>query len=187
MPPCRSSGRTSGRRCAATWSNHTRTTAKSRSRERMLVDLARGLLHALVFEEAAHELRARILRLLARRRRRLGQQQARLDLDQHRGHQQVLGGELELRASHHLDVAQVLARELRHRDVEHVDVLLADEVEQQVERPLERLEEDLERLRRDVEVVRQLVERLAVDARERLRLTATDARGRSRLRSAQLV
>jgi nucleotide-binding universal stress UspA family protein len=103
------------------------------------------------------------------RRRRPRQEEARLDLDEHRRHQQVLGRELELRAPHHLDVAQVLARELRHRDVEHVHVLLADQVEQQVERSLEGLEEHLERLGRDVEVDRQRRERLAVDARDRLR------------------
>ena len=69
-----------------------------------------------------------------------------------------------LLGAHHLDVLQVLARELRHRDVEDVDVLLADQVEQQVERALEGLQEHLQRVGRDVEVVRQLDDRLAVDA-----------------------
>ncbi len=138
--------------------------------ERMRVDRARRLLHPLVLEQPAHELGARILRLLARLCRRLRKQQPRLDLDEHRSHQQVLGRELEVRAPHHLDVAQVLLGELGHRDVEHVDVLPADQVEQQVERALERLEEHLERLGRNVEVVRQVVVRLAVDARERLRV-----------------
>ena len=50
------------------------------------------------------------------------QQHARLDLDQHRRHQQVFGGEFQLLLAHHLDVLQVLARELRHRDVEDVEV-----------------------------------------------------------------
>ena len=93
--------------------------------ERQRVDVARGLLHPLVLEQAPHELGARVFDFDARRRRRPGQQQPRLDLDQHRGHQQVFRGELELRAAHHLDVAEILARELGHRDVEHVDVLRA--------------------------------------------------------------
>jgi hypothetical protein len=63
-----------------------------------------------------------------------------------------------------------LARELGHGNVEHIDVLAADEVQQQVKRPFERFEEHLERLGRDVQVLRQLRERLAIDARERLRL-----------------
>ena len=72
-----------------------------------------------------------------------------------------------MRASHHLDVAQVLAGELGHRDVEHVDVLPADQIQQQVERALERLEEHFERLRRNVQILRQLEQRLAVDAGDR--------------------
>ncbi len=138
--------------------------------ERQRIELPRCLFHFLVFEQPAHELGARVFGLGAWRRRRPRQQESRLDLDQHRGHQQVFGGELQLRAPHHLDVTQILARELRHRDVEHVDVLAPDEVEQKIERTLEGLEEHLERFGRDVQVVRQLVERLAVHARERLRL-----------------
>ena len=68
---------------------------------------------------------------------------------------------------HELDVLHVLARDLRDRDVEDVEVLAPDQVQQQVERPLERLEEYLERLRRDVEVARQLRDRLAFHDRER--------------------
>ena len=123
--------------------------------------------HPLVLEQPPHQLGARIFGIVAGQRNRPRQKQPRLDLDQHRGHQQVLGSELELRASHHLDVAQVLARELRHRDVEHVDVLLADQVEQQIEGSFEGLQENLERLGRDVEVLRHLEQRLAVDAGHR--------------------
>ena len=94
------------------------------------------------------------------------QQHARLDLDQHSGHRQILGREFEIRLADLVDVAQVLPREPRHRDVEDVEVLLPDQVEQQVERPLEGLEEDLERIGRDVEVGRQREQRLAVEPGE---------------------
>src|SRR5205085_2654299 len=47
--------------------------------------------------------------------------------------------------------------------------VLADEVEQQVERAFEGLEEDRQRFRRDVEVRRQLDQRLAAHPRERQR------------------
>src|SRR6185503_449990 len=83
-----------------------------------------------------------------------------------RGHQQVIGGELELRCPHHLDVFHVLARELRHRDVEDVERVAANEVEEEVQRALERVEEDRERFRRDVEVLGHFRERLAADLRD---------------------
>src|SRR5579862_977373 len=127
------------------------------------------LLDLLVFEEAADQLGARILglgRVVARRPR---QQHARLDLDQQRRHQQVVGRELELRGAHHLDVFHVLAREVRHRDVEDVERVPPDEVEEEIERALEGIEEDRERLGRNVEVRRKLREGLAPDLRDRHR------------------
>ena len=65
-----------------------------------------------------------------------------------------------------VDVLQVLQRDLRHRDVEDVEVLLADQVQQQVQRPFEGFEEDFQRIGRDVQVVRQRKQRLAVQARQ---------------------
>ena len=131
--------------------------------QRQGVELARRLLHPLVLQQPADQLGARIVGLGSGGGGGFGSSRRDLDLDQHRGHQQVLGGELELRATHHLDVVEVLPRQLRHRDVEHVDVLPADQVQQQVERTLEGLEEDFERLGRDVQVPRHLQHRLAVD------------------------
>src|SRR2546422_578103 len=131
---------------------------------RQLVERAGGLLDSLVLEQPPHQLGARVLlRRLERRRPR--QQQARLDLHQHRRHHQVLGGELQVLRAHDLDVLEVLARERRHRDVEDVEVFLADQVQQQVERPFEGLENHLEGIGRDVEVARQLDDRLAVELR----------------------
>ena len=95
------------------------------------------------------------------------QQHARLDLREHRGHQQVFARQLELQVGHQLDVLHVLARDLGDRDVEDVEVLPADQVQQQVERTFERFEEHLQRLRRDVQIARQLRDRLAVDDGER--------------------
>jgi hypothetical protein len=69
-----------------------------------------------------------------------------------------------------VDVDQILARHLGHRDVEDVEVLLADQVEQQVQRPLEGVEEDLEGVGRDVQIQRQLHHRLAVKAGQHLQL-----------------
>jgi len=60
-----------------------------------------------------------------------------------------------------------LAGDCRHGDVQDVEVLLADQVEQQIQRPFEGFEEDLERIGRDVQVLRELEQRLAVQACER--------------------
>ena len=135
--------------------------------QRQLVECPRSGLHAFIFEQPANELRARIFHLFAGKRWRLGQEKPRFDFDQYRRHQQVFGGELELRLPHHFDVAQILTRELRHRNVENVDILLANEIQEQVQRTLEGFEENLERFRRNVQIVRHLQQRLAVDARDR--------------------
>jgi hypothetical protein len=68
---------------------------------------------------------------------------------------------------HHPDVVDVLARDFGDRDVEDVEVLAADQVKQQVERPFERFEDDLERVRRDVEILRHLQDRLSHHHRQR--------------------
>src|SRR5262249_19930463 len=56
---------------------------------------------------------------------------------------------------------------LGDRDVEDVEVLPPDQVEQKVERALERLEDDLERIGRDVEILRNLEHGLAAHDGER--------------------
>ena len=127
----------------------------------------RGELHLFVFEQSAHQFGARVLffGVLARRPR---QQHARLDLEQHRGHQQVFGGELEVGGPHRLDVLEVLRGERRHRHVEDVEVGLADQVQQQIQRPLEGFQEDLQRVGRNIQVFGQFEQGLAVDAREHI-------------------
>ena len=125
--------------------------------------LLRRELDLFVLQQAACQFHARVF-LLGRCARRPWQQHPRLDLDQQRRHQQVLGCKLEPVVVHHVDVLEILARQLRHRDVEHVQVLLANQVEQQVERTLEALENDLQRIGRDVEILGYREHRLAVDA-----------------------
>ena len=128
---------------------------------RQLIERMRRLLHLLVLEEAPYQLGARIL-LGRLGRRRPRQQEPRLDLDQHRRHHQILGGELQVLRAHDLDVFEVLARERRHRDVQDVQVFLTDQVQKQIQRPLERLQDHFQRVGRDVEVDRQFDDRLAV-------------------------
>jgi hypothetical protein len=63
-------------------------------------------------------------------------------------------GQLQVALADLLDVVQVLARHAGQRDVEDVEVLLADQVQQQVQRAFEGLQEDLQRVGRDVQVLR---------------------------------
>jgi len=135
--------------------------------QRQCIQPRGGELHLLVLEQAPHQLGARVFRLGAFGAAAHRQQHARLDLDQHCRHQQVLGGELEIALADLLDVGQVLARHVGERDVEDVEVLAPDQVEQQVQRSLEGFEKDLERIGRDVEVCRQREQRLAIEAGER--------------------
>jgi hypothetical protein len=95
------------------------------------------------------------------------QQHARLDLGQDRGHHQVFGGELEAHLVHGLDVVDVLPGDLGDGDVEDVQVLAADQVQQQVQRPFEGVEDDLQRIRRDVEILGDLQHWLAEHDRQR--------------------
>ena len=68
---------------------------------------------------------------------------------------------------HHLDVAHVLAGQFRHRYIQHVEVVLADQVQQQIQRPLKGFQHQFQRIRRDVQILRQFQHRLAVDAGQR--------------------
>jgi hypothetical protein len=135
------------------------------SQHGQLIEPGRGQLHALVLDEAAHQLGTRVFGLVGALHLLGWQQHARLDLDEHRRHQQVLGGQLEVVLADLIDVGQVLARDVGQRDVEDVEVLLADQVEQQVERALEGVEEDLEGIGRDVQVGGHGEQRLAIQPR----------------------
>src|SRR4029450_175720 len=57
--------------------------------------------------------------------------------------------------------------ERRHRNIEHVEMLLANQIEQQVEWPFERLKKNLKRIGRDVQVVWESEQRLAVKPGQR--------------------
>src|SRR5204862_3791449 len=86
-------------------------------------------------------------------------------LYQHGRHDKVLRSELEVLRPHDLDVLEVLPRERRHGDLEDIQILLSDQVQKEVERPLEGLEHDLQRIWRDIEIDRQVDNPLAIDLR----------------------
>ena len=116
-----------------------------------LVQQFRGGLELLVLEQPPHQRVARILFLALDAGGRLGarQQHLRLDVDERRGHHQEFARDVEVQLLHQLDRVEVLLRDERDRDVVDVDLVLPDEVQQQVERPLEVVELDRVRVRRD--------------------------------------
>src|SRR5690606_499456 len=77
--------------------------------------------------------------LLARRlvvHRRLGQEQAGLQVGEPSRHHEIVGGDLEAQAPRLGDEGEILVGELQDRDLREVDLLLAREVEKNVDRPL---------------------------------------------------
>jgi len=113
-----------------------------------------GNLHLLVFHQPAHQFGARVFGFVALAELVARQQHARLDLDQHRRHHQIVGRQLQIGGAHGLDVIEVLSGQRRHRDIEYVDIGTTNHVEQQVERPLEGVEHDRQRIGRNVQVER---------------------------------
>jgi len=96
----------------------------------------RRQLHLFVSQKAAHQLGTRI-RLLILDLFGTRQQQARFDFNQHRRHQKIFRRQIKLIRFHLGDIVQILLGNLHHRNIENVDILFADKVKQQIQRPLE--------------------------------------------------
>jgi hypothetical protein len=65
------------------------------------------------------------------------QEHARLDAGERRGHLEVLGGDVEVQHLHRVDVLEVLLGDEPDGDVDDVELVLADQVQEQLERPRE--------------------------------------------------
>jgi len=63
---------------------------------------------------------------------------------------------------HLFHVLHVLLRQFGHLDIEDVQVMLANQVQQQIQRPFEGFQVHLQCIRRNVEICRQLLQRFAV-------------------------
>ena len=66
-----------------------------------------------------------------------------------------------------VDVLQVLQRDGRHWNIKDIEILLADQVQQQVQRAFKCLEKDFQRIGRDVQIVGHAKQRLAIQPRKR--------------------
>jgi hypothetical protein len=67
-------------------------------------------------------------------------------VDERRRHDEELPRHVEVHLLHQIDVVQILFRDERDRDVVDVQLVLLDEVNEQIERPLEVVEPDRIRL-----------------------------------------
>ena len=117
------------------------------------VEVLRGAFHLFVGQEAADEFGAGVFFGLFFGVGLPWQEEAGFDFDEDGGHEEVFGGKVELLRTDAGDVVQVLLGDAQHGDVEHVDVLLADKVEQQIERALEAAEDDVQGVGGDEEVL----------------------------------
>src|SRR5512141_64893 len=108
---------------------------------RPLAQARRRLLEPLVLDQAPgqllpHDLGYFLLLLVPVAR----QQRLRLDVDEGGGHHQELARDLEVQRLQHVEVGEVLLGDPGDGDVVDVELLLADQVQQDVEGPLEDVE-----------------------------------------------
>src|SRR5688572_616354 len=123
-----------GRRCRAR--RHVAACVTARAVRLRLRQPERCFAEVLVLEQPPHQLRARIL-LVAQPIRVPGQQHLRFDPYQRRRQLQKLARTVQPQRFHARHRLQELPRDLRDWYVEDVDVLLADQMQQQVEGALE--------------------------------------------------
>src|SRR5213080_1493899 len=96
-----------------------------------------------MFEQTIDQLRARIFDLFLGSERIARQQHARLELDQLGRHHQEITGHGEVQFLHQLQVTKILVRDAGDRDVVDIDLLLANQVEEKIERSFKVAQRDL--------------------------------------------
>ena len=102
----------------------------------------RGLFVALVFKQASHQFGPGIDGFFIRAVALPGQEHPALDQSQGRGHQEVLARHIDIQILHHLDVGEVLLADLGDGDIDDFDFVLPNQVEQEIQRPLEKRQLD---------------------------------------------
>src|SRR5258705_292542 len=71
------------------------------------------------------------------RRYLMRQEHLRLDVNERRSHHQEFTGDVEVHLLQQVDGVEILLRDERDRNVVDIQLVLLDEVQQQIERPLE--------------------------------------------------
>jgi hypothetical protein len=105
-----------------------------------LAELTGGFLEFLVLDQLVDELPARIELVLlgigVDRLLVLGEEQAAFDLHQRRRHDEELAGHLDLELLHRIDGVQILLRHRGNGNVVDIELVLPEEEQEQVQRPL---------------------------------------------------
>ena len=109
--------------------------------DQRVLETARGFAEVLVLEQATNQLRTGVFEL-TRRIDASRHQHLRLDADQQCGHLEELARAVQPEAAYVAHGEQKLLCDLRDRDIEDVDVLLADQMQQQLDRAGETLQLD---------------------------------------------
>ena len=111
-----------------------------------VAQIARGFLEFFVFDELADQFPARIFLFALVFDRSLQvdrQQSAAFDVEKVRGHDDELAADLDVDGLHRLEIFEVLPGDPLDRNVINIHLVLAHEVEQEIERSLEDVEFDL--------------------------------------------
>ena len=100
----------------------------------LLVEKLRGVLEFFVFDQAMHQLVARVLLLFGAGQRVGRQQHFRLDVDQRRGHVDEVGRDVDIELFELVEVVEILLGDFGDGNIVDVHLLLADQIEQEIER-----------------------------------------------------
>ena len=102
------------------------------------IKFGRRLFVFLVFEQASNQFGTGVfLFFIADVILRLRQQKTRFQVYQGRRHQEKFSGDIEVQTLHGVDGRQVLGGDFRNRDIANIHFMLADEVQQKIERTFE--------------------------------------------------
>src|SRR5882724_7080576 len=102
----------------------------------LLIQKLRRILEFLVFHQALHQVRPRIFRLFRPGQRIRRQQHLRFDVDQRRRHINKFRRHIHVQLFQFVQVVEVLRRDLRNLNIVNIHLLLFDQIQQQVQRPL---------------------------------------------------
>jgi len=115
--------------------------------ETPLAQFQGGFLEGLVFQELPHQIGPGVLLFRGLVLAGGGQEHAGLDVEQGRGHDEVLPRQVQVQGTHAIQGGEVLFRDQGDGDVGDVDLVLLDEMEQKVQGTCKDVEADFIRHR----------------------------------------
>ena len=99
----------------------------------LFIQELRGVFELFVFEQAVHQLVARVL--LLRSRERIGRKKhLRFDVDQRRRHVDEVSRDVDIQLFELVEIIEILLGDLGDGNIVNVHLLLADQIEQEIER-----------------------------------------------------